>query len=570
MGTVLLCLVTLTLVLFTAVSAGVSHLRVVQSATTQEHARNLADAALSKAISRLVETDFEFGKGAEKRIEVQLPDLQGATGTVTFDPGEAGFSDAFSSYNLDTDSAKPGARGRSVPGRTVHLVGRGKVGDVEQWMECYYFRPPFPDGLASTGWVDAKTLYLAGVRRGQAYNGGDPEAIPPEETFPANLFSNAPADPNTPAVRVRDSSKISGSAGAVGNVSVETGSVVEMETLPLSEPRPIPDLDMPAKILELQKIADPNQDVYAISVPEPAGKLGGFFYRFNGPLSLSGGYNLNGNAILVDGDLTISGGGLKGFGMLLVDGNVTIQGGQGSVNANDQVAIGCTGDFLLQANGPSGQYFQGLVYCEGDFKAENITVVGATVVHGKGGAEGTATLDNVRFVYDPGSVQLAYMKPIGLAGYWDGFNSGFYHSGVSAKIRPNPSGQGWLCDIWACVSTKRTSTAWPAGWKQDDPTTWEDYNQKPSSKFFAKSWKNIPIADPTGVKAEVIRLAGPWMTDLDGLGTYAEKEPDQWKNYWSADSQPFGFETGAVSFNLNSLFADLMSSSRVLLWRPFQ
>ena len=201
---------------------------------------------------------------------------------MTFDMGETGFSKGYSKFNLESDSGTVGARDRQVPGRTVHLVARGKVGEVESWMECYYYKPPFPDGLAATGRVTASSLYLAGVRRTQGYAGGDPSTINPAEAFPANLFSNF-SQAGPPVAVLSDNCRITGSAGAVGGVSVDASSIVEGEVLPGSDPRALPELDVVERIAAIE--------TNAILTASTGGTLTldqQWFSRCNGNLTVGG------------------------------------------------------------------------------------------------------------------------------------------------------------------------------------------------------------------------------------------------------------------------------------------
>lgn len=92
LGTTLACLLALSVILFAAASAGVSHLKMVSASANADHAQNLAESALSAALAELVKTDFKFGKELEKdRIEITVAELPGSSGIVTFVQGETGF-----------------------------------------------------------------------------------------------------------------------------------------------------------------------------------------------------------------------------------------------------------------------------------------------------------------------------------------------------------------------------------------------------------------------------------------------------------------------------------------------
>ena len=570
LGTVLVCLLALALILLTAVSAGISHLRMSTSATAQQHARNLADAALAQALSDLVASDFSAP--TVPTLVVSIPDLPDATGTVTYDSGTPGFSKGYSTFNLNQDSATVGARGRQVPGRTVHLVARGKVGEVESWMECYYYKPPFPDGLAATGRVTASSLYLAGVRRTQGYAGGDPSTINPAEAFPANLFSNF-SQAGPPVAVLSDNCRITGSAGAVGGVSVDASSIVEGEVLPGSDPRALPELDVRDKITTLEGQAVP------VTFP-----LASNWFVRSGPLDVPGELDLNGSILLVRGDLTVDGA-IKGTGAILVEGDVTITDGRTEVSASDQVAIACTGNFTLSAEQPDGNYFQGLVYSEGDLQARDITVFGATVVNGKGGAEGSATLENVRYVYNPGSVQTTVFKPLVFKKTYGGFDPGDGYAAVFLSVRRAPDGKRWLCNMTTYLSAttrasdesdpRRPPTSMPAArWFDDFHVPAGNQNE-----FATRTWADflIPAAEPAdpvdqSVIAPVItQMVGEWVgTDMLN---HSPTERTAWTNTARAAALPYFSNPGpttTVTFNLNTLLAELMGSSRILLWRPFK
>lgn len=587
-------MVALAVVLFAAVSAAISHLRMVSTASNAEHAKNLAEAALAKAMVEVVRTDYKFGKNGTDRIQISVPDLPGSSGVVTFDQSE--FSDAYSTFNLESDTPILGARSHNVPGRTVHLVARGKVGSSESWMECVYHRPPFPDGLAATGPVDAKALYLAGIRRGQAYSGGDPSNIPPDDSLPANLFSNA-SGANAALIGVN--CRITGSAGAVGGVNVDPTSLVEGEVLPGSEPRAVPDMDIPARMSALR----PN----AVTVSGTGGDLEldkDWFCQATSGLSVGGNLKLNGSVLLVDGDLAVAGA-IEGTGVVLVNGNVDITDGRSNVTAADQVALACTGDFKLRAQAPEGNYFQGLVYCEGDFEAKDITVVGATVVNGKNGKAGSATLDNVRFVQSPGGVTLELSRVRGRT-------IGRHSWAWSLTLRPNPSGgQGeFLADArlyftdWEFCNSKHDHDAvgvcpakdaalpWKsfpsdghndsfASWNSVSGTKYRRVQSRPAQTFQGTAYPNgIPIKlDPSGriidfgpMRNEVFSFftseaerKGPILGAE--LGQYNKEVNDILDLRMAND---FVKSTYQVTFNLNTLLGESMGTTRTLLWKPFR
>lgn len=594
LGTTLACMVALAVVLFAAVSAAISHLRMVSAAANGEHAKNLAEAALAKAMVEVVRSDYKFGKNGTDRVQIYVPDLPGSSGIVTFDQNEFG-PDGKSTFNLDSDTPKTGARSHNVPARTVHLVARGKVGSSESWMECVYYKPPFPDGLAASGPIDAKALYLAGIRRGQAYAGGDPGNIPPEDSIPANLFTNA-TGPNASLVGVN--CRITGSAGAVGSVTVDPTSVVEGEVLPGSEPRAIPNMDIPARMAALR----PN----AVTVASSGGDVEldkDWFSQATSGLTVGGNLKLNGSVLLVDGDLNV-GGAIEGTGVVLVNGNVEITDGRSNVTAADQVAVACTGDFKLHAQAPEGNYFQGLVYCEGDFEAKDITVVGATVVNGKNGKAGSAKLDNVRFVQSPGGVNLELSRVRGRT-------IGQHSWAWSISLRPNPNGTtgDFLADArlyftdWEFCSSGHDHDAPGACPSKDNALAWRNHTFSNNDSF--AMWDSV-----SGSRYRIVN-SGPGQTTtgsaypdgmpikLDSTGKIVDFGPMRTEvfDFFTTEAERQGTTIGAenghydqeindlldlrmandfvnssyqVTFNLNTLLGESMGTTRTLLWKPFR
>lgn len=635
LSTVLLCMVVLALVLFTAVSASLSHLRFVHSAATAEHARNLADAALSRALARLDETDFQFGNPEgdipERRIVVTVPDLADASGVVSFDRSESGFSDGYSTWNLNSDGGVTGAGNRQVPARTVHLVARGKVGDVERWMECVYYRPPFPDGMVSTGPIDAKSVQLSAIRSAQGYAGGDPAAIAAENQLPANVFSNAlRGESGAPAVLLSGPSRVSGNVGAKGSVSVVAPSLVQGEVLPGSEERSVPDLRLEEKFALVQESSGLVTSTAGDLVLEP-----NWFSRSEGTLTVGGDLDLNGTALLVkNGDLKVQGG-IKGRGVILSEGKVEIRDGRTNLDTSELVAIGCKGDFILRAEAPESNYFRGLIYSESAIDAKDITVVGGMVSNGKNGGTGSIKLDNVRFIHDPTSLDIVVF-PLMKTRRWNKnlspkrYEYAAFWVSIQPGVDPNTPGameDGWIVDAGACIQS-RGDPRYPQTDFDGSASTYENFTDKFLIEKTVKEWKasspstysettwasrwyaprpgettteqqiNIVkslIGKDSGGDARVVK----WLDQRSGLsgGDMDSWDTNIWHQTWGNDwpnhppNDPGGRPlpnvkfvseglkkaktaedpTLTLRFNLNNLLAELSGKkARVALWRPFR
>ena len=579
LGTILLSMVVFSFVLFTAVSASISHLKLVEGTVRGDHARNLAEAALSQALTNLISSNFTFGQNGTDRVEVEFPDLPDGQGIVTFDMGETGFSKGYSKFNLESDSGTVGASDHAVPARTVHLVARGKVGHTEKWMECYYYKPPFPDGLAATGPIEANALYLAGVRNAQQYI-PPPGQTAPDQILPANLFSNSE---EVLASDIGPDCLIKGSAGAVGGVSVDPTSVVEGEVLPGSEPRLIPELDVVERIAAIE--------TNAILTASTGGTLTldqQWFSRCNGNLTVGGDLNLNGSALVVRGDLSVAGA-IMGSGIILTEGDIEILDGRSSVSANDQVAVGCTGDFKLRAASPEGNFFQGLMYSEGEFEAKDITVLGATVVNGQAPALGSVVLDNVRMIYTPGSVTTALRRPQGIILKRPGSNIE-YVGAFSFSVRRAPD--GYYLDSRAYFSDNEDVVA-SGEVIEDNPMVWRQHSAFPppgdpdsadgsgNNYFRARSFPGIflgsPNPDPNLIRQNVAVPINQFFKEGIEIGTFSDDYPaaDQNRVKNSIVDTVLRLSSGVpdqytVSFNPNNLLAEVNGTSRILLWRPFR
>lgn len=79
--------------------------------------------------------------------------------------------------------------------------------------------------------------------------------------------------------------------------------------------------------------------------------------------------------LYVNGDALIRGG-IQGKGAIIVNGDLTLDGAS-SLQASTQLALVSQGDLRVSGNGRNSSFFQGLIYTEGDFYAEDVTLVGA-------------------------------------------------------------------------------------------------------------------------------------------------------------------------------------------------
>lgn len=553
LGTVLLGMTTMLTLVFLVISTSLSHLSLVSRVSQTEHANNLAEAALADTIEKLIKSE-EFGKNLTDRVPVTIPGLDDADGIVSFNPSD--FPGRYSTNNMESEGSVRGAQGRVIPGRSVHLIARGRVGQIERWVECIYYKPPFPDGLVSSGSVSASGLILSGVSHEKGYAGGDPRKIVPENKVPANLFSNAanglPAQ--EAAVTLGPDCEVSGSVGAVGGVLIDPKAIVQGEVLPGHGLRPIPEI----KILQRMATLAPNSVDLSSSYGGNLTLDKDWFNNAPAGLRVNGDLNLNGTALTVKGPLVV-GGAIRGTGVIFVNGDISISDGGSSVETTGQVAIAATGDVTLKASGPDGNYFKGLLYSDGDVHVEDITVMGTLVTSGQGAKRGDVKLDNVRFVRSPGGVDISVSAPISITKKGHSF-------AVSLTVTLGPDGKSYICDARGYYSNDSDTKKHP-----NNPKAWEGFGDP----LITKTWLGVDIGPfQPGMGQTLAKEIGQWADvteDKGGLNEVNwEKEVTRLIPQILSDLLIVKGGKQEVSFRLNKLFPENDAGSRILLWQPLE
>ncbi|MFN8611358.1 MAG: hypothetical protein U0931_27685 [Vulcanimicrobiota bacterium] len=353
----------------------VSHLSTVNHQTNRQQAKNLARSVVSTAIARIM-ADTDFGKSGKPSGLLSVREDQGV-GYLSFESGPASDVDIpYSTNNLEQTTSTAGAQGRTVPKNSVYLIGVGRVGGVTQRVEAILAVPAFPYAIAAAGTVEARGgLTIGGLQR-------LPEAaIPDSGTFlPADLLANASGGQS---IFLGQDTNISGDVRSAGQVVLDPNAPsnsihIKGQIKSNAAPEKIPTVDLAHY--------DPQINGSQFSPLEQASygngqtRLSGI-HRREGDLSVLQGLHLDGGTLYVHGDLNIQGG-LSGKGILVVDGNVTIAG-QSDFNSSNGVAVLASHDFSISGSDAEGSYFQGMVYTEGGFSADKVTVVGSLVAAGE-------------------------------------------------------------------------------------------------------------------------------------------------------------------------------------------
>lgn len=354
-----------------------AHLSFAQRSSRVVRARLLAEAAVTRAVAELQQDPLYGQAGAS--ITVTFPgDPPGAHGRLTFAEG-GGFS---STYNLDSDTSRPGAQGRLVPPHSVHLIGEGECLGVLRRVEAIVTLPPYPYALASSGPIVSDGELLVG----SLDESSSSDLVTPESLAPAHLASNHP-DPSSISLGPRTT--VVGDVRSVGGLELSQGVVIKGQTLAYGEPVALPEIPLESY--------DPRQGQtgYQQLPSELTEATISGAARADGDLTVYGELTLDQGKLYVDGHLTVRGP-LSGRGLIVASQGASLYTGARITGGEAVLLSG--GDVLLQGGGPLGSFFQGMVYAEGSFQASDITVVGSFISRGEGAG---VRLRNARVLGNP-------------------------------------------------------------------------------------------------------------------------------------------------------------------------
>lgn len=353
-----------------------AHLGFSNRSSRALRARLLAEAAVTRAVAEL-QSDPEWGREGQALL-VQLPgNPEGAIATLGFEAGR----EAISTYNLDSDTSRPGFAGRLVPAHSVHLVGEGECLGVRRRVEAIVTLPPYPYAIASSGPIESDGELLVGALDGQGGEG----PITAETLYPAHLASN---DPVEGSISLGPRTTIVGDVRSVGGLQLSEGVVVKGQTLAYGEPVALPEISIESY--------DPEtaQTGFQVLPNELAGTSISGTARAPGDLTIYGDLDLDQGKLYVNGHLTVYGL-ISGRGLVVAREGATVT--TGARMAGGQAVLLSGDDVLLKGGGPLGSFFQGMVYCEGAFEASDITVVGSFISKG---SQAAVKLKNARVLGD--------------------------------------------------------------------------------------------------------------------------------------------------------------------------
>lgn len=335
------------------------------------------------------------------------------------------------STNLwDTDKSVTGWNGYAVPGRSLHMVAVGKCRGVERVVETVLHIPPFPYVIASSGTVNSDGgLLVTGVADAKdvsLQNGV--VSIPKEKETAGHVASNGTGDP---ALVLGPDTEVTGDVRAAGKINLDPAALVRGEVRPEVDPIGIPKLDVrsydPATRPGVQHL---DNEEYPNSTYTDRLKLEGFVRRAGNLEVTSRGLEMKGAVLYVDGDLEVRGP-IEGKGALIVTGDCTLHGGA-KLSTDNEAALVVGGDVTINGDGKQST-FVGLVYTEGNFTAEDITLVGAFVANSVSSAGSAMRMNRVNLVSVPSKTEFSW-EPGFVGTEGDGW--GFVGATVAPTVKP--------------------------------------------------------------------------------------------------------------------------------------
>lgn len=404
LGVMALSMVVVTLLLVLS-SASVARLTMAARSRGEAQARYAAESALARAAAAFLE-DRPRSDGATPADLVLEDPETGSSARLTYRP-DAGLP--YSVNNWDKDTSRTGWGGFTVPGRSLHLVAVGRSRGVERVLQTVLHIPPFPYVIASSGVVRSDGgLRVTGVADARDVTLKDGVlTLAPEKETSGHVASNGTGDP---ALLLGPDTEVTGDVRSAGKISLDPAALVRGEVRPEVDPIGIPGLDLrsydPATRPGLQTLTEPT---YPNGTYTDRLTLEGFVRRAGDLEVTSKGLLLKGAVLFVDGNLKVSGP-VEGRGALIVTGRCQLIGGA-TLSTDNEAALLVGGDVEIRGAGRQST-FAGLVYTEGNFTAEDITLVGAFVANHAGGS--AMQMTRVNLVSLPGVTEFSVAPRLSL------------------------------------------------------------------------------------------------------------------------------------------------------------
>jgi hypothetical protein len=380
---------------FTIAAASLTHLNYSTRVKNGILAQNIAESTLSLVVERLLSEDQrELGTLRDAASSQEFA-LSGGTGRLTFNKQQAEtWKVPVSSNNLSSDSSMEGHDPTlPIPKNSAQLVASGTFNGVRRTVEAVLYVPPFPYAVASAGPFHSDGHLEVGALDTLPEAGAQPSS---EEILSANLASNAPG---AESLVLGPESRVSGDVRSPGGVKTDKTVYIGGQIRSGADPIQIPKENVTSYDPEL--LGKPNLQTLPSGDSSKPTIQG--FAKVKGNLDVSGGLKLDNGVLYVDGDLHIEGG-ITGKGALFVTRNLTLSGAT-QMQTDNKVAVLAGGDVAVYGSGTYSSLFQGLLYNEGSFKAERITLMGVFI---QNNAAKPVEISDARVYYSPtqGSLDL--------------------------------------------------------------------------------------------------------------------------------------------------------------------
>ena len=348
---------------------------VVCNLENKTRARNLAEAAVKRSCLCL-RSQPDFGLKPGDGLTVILPgNPAGSEGQVAFQGPAASLN------NLAGQAARSDSRGIPVPAQSALVIGVGRCRSSEVRIEVLLRQAEFPYVLASQGPVESSGATRIGALNTES-----------QELLPGDLACNSGMEQ---AVQLGPQSFVSGDLRSAGGVVLDPQATVAGKTFSHASQVDLPHIDL----CSFDPLGRPNcQNLPVLTGNQ---ELVGTC-RCSTDLQVQGHLELHGASLFVNGNLTVSNG-ISGSGLLVVMGQTRVQQGI-QLESSDRAVLLSAGPVVLTGVGARSSQFHGLVYTEGGFRAEQVSLVGAFISTGN---DKPTFIQDAQLAYDPSVTKLA-------------------------------------------------------------------------------------------------------------------------------------------------------------------
>lgn len=361
---------------FTISAVSLNHLNFSTRTSNLRQAQEIAESTISLCIAQIY-ADSTFGASRKTTDFIELRPPGGGLGQITFYPAGAQTGNLpYSTNNLGGTNPTSGSDPNTpVPTASAQLIAKATYNGVTRTVEATIYIPPFPYVIASAApFRSTGNLLLGAVKSAAGLNSLG--SLDPSTLVKANLASNASG---TTALVIGPNSQITGDLVAVGQVVVDASDKIGGQIRPGSDAITIPKQDITS--YDPQANNKPNLQLQSSGVFNQPTYQG--FVKTTGNMAITNGLTLNNGVLYVDGNLSI-GGGVKGAGAIFVTGTTTIAGGA-ELSTDNTLALLSKGDVTILGTDTASSYFQGMIYTEGSFTAQQMTLLGSFIQNGSNG-----------------------------------------------------------------------------------------------------------------------------------------------------------------------------------------